>query len=90
MNINLRVVKSLSVLIVVLCSYLTLGTSVVRASAVQKGRLVMSRSEYLDRVNAIWMGQMIGQLTGLRFEHMTASVLSNTPLVHGRVRRNRR
>jgi len=30
------------------------------------------------------MAQMIGQLTGLRFEHRTASVLSNTPLVHGK------
>jgi len=27
---------------------------------------------------------MIGQLTGLRFEHRTASVLNNTPLVHGK------
>jgi len=44
----------------------------------------MSRSEYLDRAKAIWMAQMIGQLTGLRFEHRTASVLSNTPLVHGK------
>jgi hypothetical protein len=83
MNIDLRVAKPLSVLIV-LCTYMTLGSSVVCASPVQKGHLVMSRSEYLDRVNAIWMGQMIGQLTGLLFEHKPASVLSDTPLVHGK------
>ena len=84
MKIDLRVVKPLAILIVVLCSYMAVGSPPAWASPVQKGRLVMSRSEYLDRVNAIWMGQMIGQLTGLRFEHKTASVLSNTPLVHGR------
>jgi hypothetical protein len=43
--------------------------------------LVMTRSEYLDRVRAIWTAQMIGQLTGLLFEHKPASVLKNTPLV---------
>src|SRR5260370_38371668 len=80
MNIDLRVAKPLSVLIV-LCSYMTLGSSVVCASPVQKGHLVMSRSEYLDRVNAIWMGQMIGQLTGLLFKDKPASVLSEHALV---------
>src|SRR5882757_7268760 len=84
MNINLRVAKRLSMLFVVLCSCMTLGSPLVRASAVRKGHLVMSRSEYLERTKAIWMAQMIGQLTGLRFEHRTASVLSNTPLVHGK------
>ncbi len=43
----------------------------------------MTRAEYLDRVQAIWAAQMIGQLTGLRFEHRTASVLKNAPLVKG-------
>jgi len=81
---NLRVVKPLAILIVVLCSYMTVESPAAWASPVQRGRLVMSRAEYLDRVNAIWMGQMIGQLTGLRFEHKTASVLKDTPLVHGR------
>ena len=64
---------------------LNMGISppVAQASEVRKGRLVISQSEYLDRVNAIWIGQMIGQLTGLRFEHRTASVLKSTPMVHG-------
>src|SRR5882757_5898144 len=84
MSVNLRGTKFLCMLLIVLCSYLTTGSSSACASPVQKGRLVMSQSEYLDRVNAIWMGQMIGQLTGLRFEHRTASVLSNTPWVHGK------
>src|SRR5882757_226735 len=84
MKIDLRVVKPLAILIVVLCSYMSVGSPAACASPVRKGQLVMSRSEYLDRAKAIWMAQMIGQLTGLRFEHRTASVLSNTPLVHGK------
>jgi hypothetical protein len=52
-------------------------------STVKNGHLVISVTEYRDRAHAIWMGQMIGQLTGLEFEHRTASVLTNTPLVHG-------
>jgi hypothetical protein len=46
--------------------------------------LAMTKSEYLDRVKAIWMAQMIGQLTGLVFEHKTASVLKDTPFVRGK------
>lgn len=42
--------------------------------------LVMSRAEYLDRVQAVWMAQMIAQRTGGRFEHQPASVLNMTPL----------
>jgi len=84
MKIDLRVVKPLAILIVVLCSHMSVGSAAACASPVRKGQRVMSRSEYLDRAKAIWMAQMIGQLTGLRFEHRTASVLSNTPLVHGK------
>jgi hypothetical protein len=51
-------------------------------STVKGGHLVISEAEYRDRAHAIWMGQMIGQLTGLEFEHKTASVLANTPFVH--------
>lgn len=29
--------------------------------------LTLSHSEYLDRVQAIWTAQMIGQMTGVRF-----------------------
>ena len=42
----------------------------------------LSHAEYLDRVQAIWTAQMVAQLTGLRFEHQTASVLKETPLSH--------
>jgi hypothetical protein len=41
---------------------------------------VISRAKYLDRAQAIWTGQMIGQWTGLVFEHKVASALKNTPL----------
>lgn len=42
-------------------------------------QLTLSRAEYLDRAKAIWIGQMIGQWTGLQFEHKVASALGNTP-----------
>ena len=42
--------------------------------------LVLSHAEYLDRVQAIWTAQMIGQMTGVRFEHRQASTLPVTPL----------
>src|SRR5713101_3765536 len=44
------------------------------------GTLVLSHAEYLDRVQAVWMAQMIAQKTGGRFEHQTASTLPITPL----------
>jgi len=42
--------------------------------------LVLSRAEYLDRVQAIWTAQMIAQMTGVRFEHQQASTLPVTPM----------
>jgi hypothetical protein len=53
-------------------------------AAPQPRQLVISRSEYLDKVQAVWTAQMIGQLTGLLFEHKTASVLKPTPFVPGK------
>jgi hypothetical protein len=49
------------------------------------GSLVLSHVEYLDRVQAIWTAQIIGQITGVRFEHQPTSVLQETPpsQVHG-------
>jgi hypothetical protein len=44
--------------------------------------LLLSRAEYLDRVQAIWTAQMIGQITGVRFEHQPASAMPVTPLSH--------
>jgi len=43
------------------------------------GQLVLSRALYIDRAKAIWIGQMIGQWTGLEFEHKVASALGSTP-----------
>ena len=44
--------------------------------------LLLSRAEYLDRVQAIWSAQMIAQMTGVRFEHQPASTLPFTPMTH--------
>ena len=62
---------------------LSAGAKPSFASSVENGRLVMSEAEYRDRAHAIWLGQMIGQLTGGEFEHKPASVLGNTPFLHG-------
>jgi hypothetical protein len=53
-------------------------------AAAHPGQLVISRSDYEDRVRAIWTAQMVGQMTGLLFEHKVASVLKDTPLVLGK------
>jgi len=63
--------------------WMALVSPLALASSVRGNNLVISRSEYLDRAHAVWMAQMIGQLTGLLFEHKPASVLKGTPLVHG-------
>jgi len=46
--------------------------------------LVLTRAQYADRVRAIWLAQIIGQMTGVLFEHQPASVLNPTPLVRAR------
>jgi hypothetical protein len=51
-----------------------------QSATVRHGQLALSRTEYSDRARAIWMAQMIGQWTGLLFEHKVASVLTDTPL----------
>ena len=43
------------------------------------GQFILSRDQYLDRAKGIWIGQMIGQWTGLQFEHKVASALGDTP-----------
>jgi hypothetical protein len=48
----------------------------------QADTLTLTHAEYLDRVQAIWTAQMIGQMTGVRFEHRQASALPLTPLTH--------
>jgi ADP-ribosylglycohydrolase len=84
MSTHWRGVTIASALTIGLASNMAIWLPVAHASEVREGRLVLSESEYLDRVNAIWIGQMIGQLTGLRFEHKTASVLKSTPMDLGR------
>jgi hypothetical protein len=54
------------------------------SAAAHSGQLVISRSDYEDRVRAIWTAQMVGQMTGMLFEHKVASVLKDTPLVLGK------
>ena len=51
-----------------------------REAAAAHTSLVISHAAYLDRVHAVWLAQMIGQMTGVRFEHRTASTLPVTPL----------
>jgi hypothetical protein len=41
--------------------------------------LQLSHADYLDRVTAIWEAQMIGQATGVRFEHRMSSTMAVTP-----------
>lgn len=84
MNSNSRILQPFAILVIVLSSYTTVESPVAIASTVRKDHLVMSRAEYLDRTKAIWAAQMVGQLTGLLFEHKPASVLRNTPFVHGK------
>src|SRR6187549_3322061 len=40
-----------------------------------RAQLALSRADYLDRVHAIWTGQIIAVLVALDFEHKTASVI---------------
>jgi len=54
---------------------------VLPSAAQTRRQFVLSHTEYLDRAQAIWEAQMIGQVTGLKFEHRVASVLRSTPLV---------
>ena len=83
MSFQSRPAKPVALLAILLSVWASMDATASYASSLRKDRLVMSRAEYLDRAKAIWMAQMIGQLTGLEFEHKPASVLKNTPLVHG-------
>jgi hypothetical protein len=41
-------------------------------AAVAQTAFSLSQADYVDRVTAIWLAQMIGQTTGVRFEHRMA------------------
>src|SRR6202453_4281218 len=70
--------------LIVLFAVAAYSKPAVRAAAAEASAtsLRLSREEYLDRVRAIWTAQMIGQITGLRFEHQPASTLPMTPMTH--------
>jgi hypothetical protein len=74
---------SMAILAVILVFSSYPGTAAPQPESAGRGVLVMSRTDYLDRVRAIWTGQMIGQWTGGFFEHKVASVLENTPFHPG-------
>jgi hypothetical protein len=65
---------------VMLGSSAHLTSAASHSEKLRDGPLVISHAKYMDRVRAIWTAQMIGQWTGLRFEHQVASVLKDTPL----------
>ena len=70
-----------SIIAVVFAAILVYFVSI--SSAAQSPQLLtLSHAEYLDRVQAIWMAQMIAQTTGVRFEHKPASTLPITPMTH--------
>ena len=84
MSSRSRSIQPIAILVSIFTLFTNLGSTASYASSSQKGQLVMSRAEYVDCAKAIWMAQMIGQLTGLEFEDEPASVLKNTPFVHGK------
>lgn len=73
--------RSIIFLLVILFAVSAHPVSALSQSAsAQPQQVVLSRAEYLDRARAIWTAQMIGQWTGLLFEHQVASALAHTPL----------
>jgi hypothetical protein len=81
MSVKARSIKALAFLLLSLVT--GTGSAASQARLKRSGQLRLSQSEYLDRVQAIWMAQMIGQRTGELFEHLPASVLKDTPLSPG-------
>jgi hypothetical protein len=82
-GISMRIktwLASAALVAVILGSHTYVGSAAPQSKPAGAGQLVISRAKYLDRAQAIWTGQMIGQWTGLVFEHKVASALKNTPL----------
>ena len=71
--------KLMALLAVILGFCTFMGSAAPQTGSAAQGQLVISRAKYLDRAQAIWTGQMIGQWTGWFFEHKVASVLNPTP-----------
>jgi ADP-ribosylglycohydrolase len=78
---RIRFVGATILLVAIYFAYPVTGNSSTRPDIARPGKLILSESQYRDRVRAIWTAQMIAQMTGLLFEHKPASVLKNTPLV---------
>ena len=79
MHMKSRLAKGMALLVVILVVAMFSGSATPQSESAAPRQLVMSRAKYLDRAQAIWMGQMIGQWTGGFFEHKVASALANTP-----------
>lgn len=69
---NIRILSLRSAVSSLLLAALA-GTTVAAPAA--QADLVLSRADYLDRVHAIWAGQIVAVLTTIRFEHKPASVI---------------
>jgi hypothetical protein len=81
MGMKSRPARSTALAAVMLGSCAFMGTSAtLPPPPAGDGQLTISKADYLDRAKAIWIGQMIGQWTGLLFEHKVASALKDTPL----------
>ena len=61
---------------------LTLVSLLAATAAPMRAELTLSRADYVDRVQAIWTGQIIAVLVVIQFEHKTASVIpiENLPM----------
>src|SRR5882762_1417480 len=82
MRMNVRSIKALALLFLALCT--STSSAVSHARLKRNVKLQLTRADYVDRVQAIWTAQMIGQRTGELFEHLPASVLNHTPLIQGK------
>lgn len=67
-----------------LCLFLSSTATPALLAAAEREPLRLSRADYLDRVEAIWNGQIIATLLGFPFEHRAASVvpLNDLPLTY--------
>jgi ADP-ribosylglycohydrolase len=62
----------------VIAAMALLFSGVAAAAPAEPSPLVMTRSEYEDKVQAAWLGQIIGVLTTFPYEHQVSSVVPVT------------
>lgn len=65
---------SLFKLVVLLFTVFTLLESKIYSSNITSDTLKISKSEYVQRIRAMWIGQIVGVQMGLQFEHKPAAV----------------